>query len=122
MATTNTKHTFKFIGVKDCGETCCPHCGADGRYIYTWEMDGVVTSAMAGCFKELTGRMSEDEESRYWVLLAEKQVKNKPLNGWDKSILRMLEFKQSGKYPSEWCDNKINETLRDRKIYLAKKR
>ena len=122
MTTIDKNHTFKFIGVTDCGETCCPHCGADGRYVYTWEMDGVEFSAMAGCFKALTGRMCKDDEARYWILLAEKQVKNKPLNGWDKSILRMLEFKQSGKYPAEWCDQKIKETLRDRQFYLSKKR
>jgi hypothetical protein len=113
--------SFKFLGVDDCGETCCPHCGAEGRYIYSWEQDGVVKSAMAGCFEALTGRLSKDSAARYWVLLAEKQAKKKPLNGWDKSVLRLLAFKESGKYPAEWCDRKIRETLTSRQAFLAKK-
>ncbi len=43
-AACNTKNridsskAFQFLGVDDCGETCCPHCGADGRYIYAWRI------------------------------------------------------------------------------------
>ena len=119
---TTTQTSFKFLGVKDCGHACCPHCGAEGRYIYTWEEDGKVKSAMAGCFKLLTGHLSHDDITSYFILLAEKQAKNKPLNGWDKSVVRMMEFKESGKYSAEWCNQKITETLRDRQSFLARKR
>jgi hypothetical protein len=114
-------NTFKFLGVKDYGSTCCPHCGAEGRYIYTWEQDGETKSAMAGCFKMLTGRLSTDDVTRYWVLLAEKQAKGKALNGFDRSIVRLLDYKEQGKYPASWCDTKITETLRDRQVFLSKK-
>lgn len=113
--------TFKFISVEDYGSTCCPHCGAEGRYIYTWEENGVKKSAMAGCYKALTGKLEKGEEDKYMELLYEKVAKRKKLNGWDKTVLRMLEFKDSGKYPAEWCDRKIKETLRERKKYLAKR-
>jgi hypothetical protein len=114
--------TFKFIGIKDCGSTSCPHCGAEGRYIYTWEQDGTVKSAMAGCYKALTGMVSKDEETRYFELLAEKQAKNKPLNSWDKNILRLQGFLNEGKYSADWINSKITEVLRERKMFLAKKR
>lgn len=114
--------SFKFLGVKDCGQTCCPHCGADGRYIYSWEQDGQVFSAMAGCFKLLTGKLSKDDVTRYWVLLAEKQAKNKPLNGFDLSIVRLLGYKESGKYSADWCDRTINQTLSNRQAYLTSKK
>lgn len=123
MQTSVTSPTsFKFLGVKDCGHACCPHCGAEGRYIYEWEQDGKGMAAMAGCFKMLTGQLSKDDISAYWILLAEKQAKNKPLNGFDRSIVRLLGFKESGKFPASWCDQKITETLRDRQAFLAKKR
>lgn len=49
---------FQFVGVEDCGNTCCPHCGAEGRYVYTWIDNGVMRSAMAGCYKLLSPRVS----------------------------------------------------------------
>lgn len=76
---------------------------------------------MAGCFRLLTGRLSKDDKARYWVLLAEKQAKGKPLNGWDKTIVKMLDFKKSGKYPAEWCDKIIHETLSKRQAFLTQK-
>lgn len=114
--------TFKFIKIEDCGSTQCPHCGADGRYIYTWEEDGIRHSAMAGCYKALTGKLEKDEKQQYFVLLSEKQAKNKPLNSWDNNIIRILSYKEEGKYPDSWCDNKIEQVLSERKMYLAKKR
>jgi hypothetical protein len=34
------------------GGACCPHCGAQGRYIFRFVCDdGVTRGAMAGCFK-----------------------------------------------------------------------
>lgn len=113
---------FKFIGVTDYGETCCPHCGVDGRYIYTWEQDGKVHSAMAGCYKALTGTLEKGEDVKYFELLAEKQAKGKPLNGWDKNILRLQGYLKENKYTPQWVESKIQEVLSDRKAYLAKKR
>ena len=115
-------NNFRFVGVKDCGSTSCPHCGAEGRYIYTWEVDGIIHSAMAGCYKALTGMLEKDEEQKYYILLSEKQAKGSALNGWDKNIIRLLEFKESGKYPESWCNEKIRQQLSERKKYLAKKR
>ena len=113
---------FKFIGITDYGATSCPHCGAEGRYIYTWEVDGKTASAMAGCYKALTGKLEKGEDIRYFELLAEKQAKNKPLNGWDKNILRLQGYLTEGKYSPEWINQKIYEVLSERKKFLAKKR
>lgn len=113
---------FKFLGVEDCGATSCPHCGAEGRYIYTWEEDGIPRAAMAGCYKALTGHINKDDKQLYFELLSEKQAKNKPLNGWDKNIIRLLQYKSDNTYPKEWCDKKINDVLSERQIYLQRKR
>jgi len=109
---------YKFIGIEDCGSATCPHCGSDGRYIYTWEVDGIKKSAMAGCYNKLTCAIKKNDEDKYFELLAEKQTKGKTLNGWDKSILRMLDFRKNGTYPDLWIDKKIKEILSERKKYL----
>ena len=113
---------FKFIGINDCGSTCCPHCGSEGRYIYTWEFNGEVRSAMAGCYKRLTGMIEKSDEDRYFELLSEKQAKGKELNGWDKKIISLVSAIESKKITFDWGWLKIRETLSQRKIYLSKKR
>lgn len=114
--------TFKFIGVIDCGNASCPHCGAEGRYIYKWEENGKTKSAMAGCYKALTGKLEKGEDTRYFEILAEKQTKGKELNGWDKNIIRLQGYLAENKYSKEWVEMKIREVLSNRKQYLAKKR
>lgn len=117
---------FQFLGVDDTGPesgACCPHCGADGRYIYTWAEYGQVRGAMAGCYKLLTGKVLKGDLERRIEKIAEKQAKNKPLNGWDKTIVRMLEYKAAnaddpGKVA--WADNKIHQAISDTKRYAAK--
>lgn len=113
---------FKFIGVVDCGAASCPHCGAEGRYIYKWEHNGKVHSAMQGCYKMLTGKLEKGESARYFEILAEKQAKGKTLNGWDKNIIRLQGYLLENKYSKEWIESKINEVLSQRKQYLSKKR
>ena len=113
---------FSFIGVHDGGENAhCPHCGAEGRWIYVWSEDGVVMGAMAGCYKALTGHLTKSDKDKYFILLSEKQAKNKPLNSWDRSILRLLDYKHTGKYPDNWLDKKIDEVLRQRARYLRER-
>ncbi|KKK98646.1 hypothetical protein LCGC14_2640700 [marine sediment metagenome] len=75
---------------------------------------------MAGCYKRLTGQIDKGEDQEYFELIHEKEAKGKKLNGWDKNILRLLGFKEEGKYPDEWCSRKINEVMSERKRYLAK--
>ena len=112
---------FEFIEVKDFGETSCPHCGAEGRYIYFWLQDGVKMSAMAGCYKALTGKLAKNDEAKYMELLSVKLAKNKDLNGWDRNIIRLLDYKKESKFPEDWCNQKIKEILSQRKSLLARK-
>lgn len=119
---------FHFLYIEDCGPcddghcaAVCPHCGSEGRYIYHWTEDGQERAAMAGCYKALTGHLRKGEYEHYMELLSEKQAKNKTLNSWDRSIIRLLDFKKTGRYPEMWCDQKINEQLSERKKFLAKR-
>lgn len=121
------KPVFKFVGVDDTGPesgACCPHCGSEGRYIYNWTEDGKLRRAMAGCYKRLTGQLARDAESKYMELLAEKQAKNKPLNSWDKTVVRMLKYQQDNASDAgkvNWAATKIIQTLSERQATLSKK-
>jgi hypothetical protein len=66
---------------------CCPHCGADGRYI-TWFIteDGARHGAMAGCFKLFP-------KSRYAARVAgilEKERNRRKLASWDQKVLEAI--------------------------------
>jgi hypothetical protein len=114
---------FQFIAVQDCGEACCPHCGADGRYIYQWAEYGEIKGAMAGCYAALTGRIKKDDVTTHIERISVKQAKNKPLNGWDKTIIRMLEYinsnTDSGKIA--WANRNIENAVSDAKSYSFRK-
>lgn len=119
---------FQFLYVQDCGPCdpghgsgTCPHCGADGRYIYVWAEYGKTRGAMAGCYAALTGRIKKDDIDFFMTGLAKKLAKGKPLNGWQKTVMRMQQFIADGKYSPEWCYQKINEAVADQKRYAFKK-
>lgn len=117
---------FQFIEVKDCGTGGghCPHCGAEGRYIYVWAEFGVKRGAMAGCYKALTGRIEKDDVTAHIERLSVKQAKNKPLNGWDKTIVRMLSYaNENAGDPGKvfWANEKIRQAVREAKQYAFKK-
>lgn len=111
---------YQFLGVEDHGETCCPHCGADGRYIYSWAEFGKVYSAMAGCYAALTGKIEKGDVDCHIERIAIKQAKNKPLNGWDKTIIRMMAYK-SANYGDAgkcaWADRIISEAVSSAKAW-----
>lgn len=111
---------FRFLCIDE--SYSCPHCGAEGRWVYYWIENGIKRGAMAGCYKKLTGMITKGDREKYFELLADKQAKNKPLNGWDKNVIRMMEFMKDGKYPIEWCNQKIDSILKERTMFLAKKR
>lgn len=118
---------YQFLYMSDHGSRmdgdgyCCPHCGADCRYVYHWAEYGQIKGAAAGCFAALTGKIKKDDLDEFMVKLSISQTKNKPLNGWQKSVIRMLGFIEQGKYQAEWCNQKIWEAVKDQKQFAAKK-
>lgn len=122
--------TFRFLRVEvreqtvgigfDPAPAICPHCGAEGKYVYVWVENGEERAAMSGCYKKLTGKVSLGEKDSYLAKLAIKRVRGESLNSWDKTIIRMLDFKAQGKYSPAWCDSVINKTLSERSVFLSK--
>jgi len=99
----------------------CPHCGAPGRYIYVWAEYGERRGAMAGCYAALTGRIKKNDIDTFMTVLAKKLATGKPLNSWQKTVLRMQQFMSEGKYSPDWCQQKIKEAVADQKKYAFKK-
>jgi hypothetical protein len=115
---------FQFLGVRDYGSACCPHCGAEGRYIYTWAEFGKEYGAMAGCYELLTGKLKKDDVTKHIERIYVKQAKSKPLSGWDKTILRMIEYKdvnQNDAGKVSWAQGKITAAVSEAKSYAMRK-
>ena len=114
---------FQFIEVNDTGAdsgACCPHCGANGRYIYVWAEFGITHAAMAGCYAALTGKIKMNDVDSFIQRLSMKVAKNKSLNGWDKTVIRMQEYiqKNSGDEGKvNWANSKIFEAVRECKSF-----
>jgi hypothetical protein len=80
-----------------------------------------VVVLIAACFSALTGRLQKGDSDKFMEVLAKKLATGKPLNGWQKTVLRMQQFITEGKYSLEWCQQKINEAIADQKRYAFKK-
>jgi len=120
----------EFIEVVDLGPMpnggSCPHCGAEGRYIYKWiDDEGFTRGAMAGCFKILTrGGWVNSFDQEYQKALA-KQATGKKINGWDRSVINMVQKyraeKQNQPHYKTWMIDKIRQIQLERKSYMARK-
>ena len=69
---------------------------------------------MAGCFNKLTSKISKGSTERFLENLFKKQASGKNLNGWQKTVLRMLEYKKNNQSDTgkiSWADGKINEAI-----------
>lgn len=115
---------FQFLYIEDCGPCdpghgsgSCPHCGAEGRYIYYWAEFGKVRGAMAGCYNALTSRIKKDDIDSFMAVLAKKLATGKTLNSWQKTVIRMQQFIAEGKYSTDWCQQKIKEAIAAQKKY-----
>jgi hypothetical protein len=85
--------------------------------------NGEQHAAMAGCFKMLTGRIKGNDITQFIIRLAVKQAKNKPLNGWDKTVLRMQKYITDNANDSSkvnWANQKIREAVADSIKYRAR--
>jgi hypothetical protein len=89
------------VGKSDSGEygnATCPHCGADGRYVWTFRCDdGTTRGAMAGCIKLFPRSALVDEHQRLLDRLDERQAKGQTLASWDQAKLAAIEAVVAGR-------------------------
>lgn len=122
---------FRFLYVKDCSipvgvgfdsqPAMCPHCGAEGKYVYYWIENGQKRGAMAGCFAKIMRGIDLGEVNNEIIKARAKEAKKEQLSGWDKTILRMDSFIQEGKYDKSWCESKIKDVILDKSNFMKKK-
>lgn len=72
----------------------------------------------------LTGKINKSDIENHIERISVKQAKGKALNGWDKTILKMLEYKQNNSEDSgkvNWANIKIAEAVAACKKYVFKR-
>jgi len=101
---------IRFIALHDAGPSdggkgndVCPHCGADGRYVWEFECDdGTRRGAMRGCVKLFPTSRTALEDQR--LIEKEQELRRSygpqaKLNSWDTKIRTALDEYFAGRMP-----------------------
>lgn len=73
------------------GNATCPHCGADGRYVWTFHCaDGTKRGAMAGCIKLFKVSPIATEHKKLLERKAEREKTGGKLASWDVAKLEAI--------------------------------
>jgi len=82
----------RFLGVDDCPDSACPHCGATGRYIHRFVVDdGRSLAAMSGCVQLFPTTRIAKEEQRLRRKANDRAKKGWRLNRGDLEALAAIE-------------------------------
>jgi hypothetical protein len=91
---------IRFDGRSDAGEygaATCPHCGADGRYVWSFLCeDGTRRGAMAGCIRLFPVSAVADEHRKIMERQADREKKGRNLASWDVAKLAAIEAFHAG--------------------------
>ncbi len=80
------------------GSTNCPHCGAYGRYVHHFLLEGGVKgAAMSGCIKLFPISELASEQQR----IHKKKASGRRLNSWDEKSLLAIEEVGAGTMSEE---------------------
>jgi hypothetical protein len=105
-------------GPMEDGGTFCPHCGAEGRYVYHFVCEGGVRAAcMRGCFKmwpkhqfaELAARLLDKE--REYAERSKKSGREWKLCSWDREMMDAIERFANG----SMTEGEAAQVIRDAK-------
>lgn len=113
------------LDVQDYGEgaaASCPHCGAEGRYIYTFQCeDGTTRGAMRGCF----ARFPQHPFAKRHAALIQKEKdyteKGWTLASWDQDILAAIHDFASGTITEQQAQDRIRAAERRAADYRERK-
>lgn len=115
----------EILDLKDYGEygaVSCPHCGAQGRYIYFFTTDnGQSYGAMKGCFRKFPKSPYADRMAK--LLGKEKEFKAKKwkLASWDQDSINAIRAYGEGKILQKDLDRILAESDRAKYLYMKKK-
>lgn len=111
--------------VEDAGEfggTNCPHCGAEGRYIYWFTCeDGTQRGAMKGCF----GHFPKHQFVQYHERIMDKQKENAKkgwkIASWDAETLDAIEKFVAGQMTEQAAWDVIRQADSNKKAWMKRK-
>ncbi len=123
MMTTEQRPTIlAVVGCEDHGPcdggatATCPHCGADGRYIYTCLMsDGTRKGMMKGCLQTFR----KDPCAHACELALEKEA-HKKASSWDRRILDALDGLNKGMCDIATLRNVCENVRREKAIWMSR--
>ena len=110
-------------GPCDGGATAvCPHCGADGRYVYTFLCeDGSRRGAMAGCIKLFPRHPLCYKVQGIFDKVAEYSRKHFKPASWDLAVLDAVAALNAGQINvAEW-EHRVNNAFAQRQRYLERR-
>lgn len=97
--------------LQDTGEDSgarCPHCGAEGRYIYWFRCeDGKLHGAMKGCFKLFPKSKFAELHEKLLAKQADYQKKGWKLASWDQEVVGAIEAHGRGEISEIAVQNAI---------------
>jgi len=83
------------------GTNTCPHCGADGRYVYWFTCDdGSTRGAMKGCISKFKMHPFASMAANILQKEVEAKAKGRKLASWDVDIITAID---------QYADGKITE-------------
>lgn len=115
----------QFIERTDSGEygnDTCAHCGALGRYQFTFlGDDGRRHKAMAGCIRKFPVSPIAEHHSKLIAKKADQERLDRKLNGWDTKKLEAIEQFYAGEIDEMTALSVIREQNRQATAWRAQK-
>lgn len=104
------------------GATSCPHCGADGRYVFHFICeDGVRRGAMAGCIQRFPVSPVAAAHKKLIEKAAEREKKGWSLASWDVKALNAIESFYAGESTEGDALRAIEDAQRASREYQQRK-
>lgn len=114
-----------FDGVTDSGEygnARCPHCGAEGRYVYHFYCeDGTRRGAMAGCIKLYPVSPVAEEHKRIIDRQAKREKTGGELASWDQTKLEAINHLIDGETTEDEAMQTIQAENAKRQAWLDRR-
>jgi len=110
------------LGVNDHGpceggaSAICPHCGAEGRYVYIFKCDdGTTRGAMRGCIQKFPRHAFADESQRILDKEADYKTRGWSLPSWDIAIQSAINEFAEGQISEQDAQTRIRSAQESRR-------
>jgi hypothetical protein len=111
---TELPQVIEILGLEDSGEfgnARCPHCGAEGRYVYHFTCaDGTTRGAMKGCFSHFPKHRYAQRMARIAGKENDLRGSSRTLASWDLEVAEAIRA---------FADGTLSEVEVDRRLWHA---